>query len=176
MLTSCHDVFTAGLNQAGQLGIGDEESKTSFTWVRVLGGKNITSIYAGGHHTWCVIDSDNKHIADYNPPSPLRMSLINSPLNMTQAKMQGRGDNSDDQSILREKNRKNDMGLEHLSLHVIFSDQGKSHRFARVTLDDREMDTFNRTFAEYIKIIEDEEGGLAFYNIQKDDDLFQLVG
>jgi hypothetical protein len=175
-LTSGHDVFTAGLNQAGQLGIGDEDSKTSFTWVKLLAGKNITSIYAGGHHTWFVIDSDNKHIPDYTPPSPLRTSLLNSPLNLTQTKMPGRGDHSDEHSIIKDKNRKNDFGLEHLSLHVIFSDQGKSHRFARVTLDEREMTVFNRTFAEYIKIIEDEEGGLAFYNIQKDDDLFQLVG
>lgn len=158
------------------MGIGDEESKINFTWVKTLGGKNITSIYAGGHHTWCVIDSDNKQVPDYSPPSPLKTSLANSPLNMTQAKMHGKGDSSADQSMMKERGRKNDLGLEHLSLHVIFSDQGKSHRFARVTIDDREMSAFNRTFGEYIKVIEDEEGGLAFYNIQKDDDLFQLVG
>ena len=175
VLTSSNDIYTTGLGQNGQLGHGDDESKTSFTWVKKLGGKNITSIYAGGHHTWCVIDSDNKAIANYRPPSPLRTPIANSPLNMTQTKMHGRGETSMENSIMKEKRSRNDIGLEHMCLFVIFSDQGKSHRFARVTIEENKLSVFNRTFAEYIKSIEDEEGGLAYYNIQKDDDLFQLV-
>lgn len=174
VLTSNHDVYTTGFGQTGQLGHGDEESKTVFTWVKKLGGKKVSSIYAGGHHTWCVIDSDNKTISNYRPPSPLRTPVMSSPLNMTQTKLH-KGDTSMDNSLIKEKRGRNDIGLEHMSLFLIFSDQAKSHRFARVTLDERQLPLFNRTFSEYIKSIGDEEGGLAYYNIQKDDDLFQMV-
>lgn len=173
-MTSSHDVYTTGLGQNGQLGHGDDESKTVFTWVKKLGGKNINSIYAGGHHTWCVIDSDIKSVANYRPPSPLRTPVVNSPLNLTQVKVQ-RGDTSADSSMIREKKGRNDIGLEHMCLFIVFSSQAKSHRFARVAIDEKQLPMFNRTFTEYIKMLEDEEGGLAYYNVHKDDDIFQLV-
>ena len=165
MLTETHDVYTTGLGQHGQLGHGDEDSKRVFTWVKKLGGKRITAVYAGGHHTWCVIEGETKQVANWQPPSPLRNSTISSPMNASQAKTRDLRDQSPDTSVLKERRGKNDIGLENLTLHVIFSDQQKSHRFVRVTIDDKAMNAFNRHFGDYVKRLEDEEGGLAFYNI-----------
>lgn len=175
VLTANHDVFTTGLGQNGQLGHGDEDAKTIFTWVKKLGGKNITSIFAGGHHSWCLVDGDTKNISNYNPPSPLRNSPISSPINAGRSQL-GRGEGSNETSMIREKKSRNDIGMEHMILHLIFSDQQKSHRFARVTMEEKNKNAFDRAFSEYIKILEGQEGNLVFYNIQKDDDLFQIIG
>ena len=42
-----------------------------FTWIDRLAGKNITSIKAGGDHSWFLIDLESPEVLDYRPPSPL---------------------------------------------------------------------------------------------------------
>lgn len=56
-LTDRGDVYTCGYGGHGQLGHGDKESKTQFTLVQQLGNKNVTKIFAGGSHSWVVLDS-----------------------------------------------------------------------------------------------------------------------
>ena len=168
VLTDQFDVYTAGLGNNGQLGHGDEESKKVFTWVKKLGGKKVKDIYAGGAHSWCILDPDEPVIKDYSPPSPLRSSPLNSPLAVT-PKREG----SVDGSLMREPRAAKTFLLEGASLQLMIADQQKSHRFARVTIDLGKMDTFNRIFLDYIKKIQDEEGGLLLYNIQKDEEIFQ---
>lgn len=173
VLTKSHNVYTAGLGQNGQLGHGDEESKKEFSWLKTLGGKKVQKIFAGGHHTWCMLDPQERKLKNYCPPSPLKTSMPTSPSQGGHSRLNR--DHSQDGSVMRDKRSRNDLGLEHMGLHVIFSDQAKSHRFVRVTVEDKFMSSFNRLFAEYIKKVETDDGGMMFYNIQKDDDLFQII-
>ena len=55
-------------------GLGDEESKTNFTFVFSLAGLKLSGIYAGGNHSWVTIDDNEPYVDDFSPPSPLRVS------------------------------------------------------------------------------------------------------
>ena len=55
-LSSKHDVYTCGYNARGQLGLGEDKSVTMWTHVNSLSGKNVSKIYAGGDHSWAVVD------------------------------------------------------------------------------------------------------------------------
>lgn len=52
-------------------GLNDKESRTQFTHVANLGGKNVYNIYAGGNHSWVVIDDVMPVRDNYRPPSPV---------------------------------------------------------------------------------------------------------
>lgn len=53
-------------------GLGDVEGRTRFTWIESLAGIPITTVFAGGHHTWGLIDSQSAFKNErYIPPSPL---------------------------------------------------------------------------------------------------------
>jgi len=54
-LTSKHDVYSCGHNAKGQLGIGESKSSTIWTHVNSLSHKKVSTIYAGGEHSWAVI-------------------------------------------------------------------------------------------------------------------------
>lgn len=51
-------VFTAGLNNYGQLGLGDIKDRNCLTRVKDLDGKFITGADGGSHHTLCHNDTD----------------------------------------------------------------------------------------------------------------------
>jgi alpha-tubulin suppressor-like RCC1 family protein len=55
-LTNRNDIFSCGYNAKGQLGLGDEKSVTNWTPVGSLQGKKAVTIYAGGDHSWAVLD------------------------------------------------------------------------------------------------------------------------
>jgi hypothetical protein len=42
-----------------------------FTHIASLGPKNITKIFAGGNHSWVVLDENIPVRDHYRPPSPL---------------------------------------------------------------------------------------------------------
>ena len=42
-----------------------------FTWIDRLAGKNVTTIKAGGDHSWFLLDIESPLVNDYRPPSPL---------------------------------------------------------------------------------------------------------
>lgn len=71
VLTSNSDIFACGLNQLGQLGTGDEEIQKIFVRVSSLESKRINSIFAGGSHSWALVDYLQPRIEDYSPPSPV---------------------------------------------------------------------------------------------------------
>lgn len=73
-LSSKHDVYSCGYNAKGQLGIG-EKAMTSWTHVTTLSGKNVGRIYAGGDHSWAVVDEITPLIKDYEPPSPIKVAF-----------------------------------------------------------------------------------------------------
>lgn len=72
VLTEKGDIYAAGHGAYGQLGLGKDESMPIFTHISVLGPKNIKEIYAGGDHSWVVLDELNPDKSQYSSPSPLR--------------------------------------------------------------------------------------------------------
>lgn len=72
VLTEKGDIYAAGHGAYGQLGLGKDESMQAFTHINTLGPKNIKDIYAGGDHSWVVLDELNPDKSQYSSPSPLR--------------------------------------------------------------------------------------------------------
>ena len=71
-LTEQGDLYAAGYGQYGQLGLGqDTESKSKFQHVVQLGARKIYKIFAGGHHSWVVLDDIIPVREKYRAPSPL---------------------------------------------------------------------------------------------------------
>jgi len=54
--TQSGDIYACGSNKDGQLGTGDKESRATFTLLKSLDDKNIYRIFAGGNHTWILLD------------------------------------------------------------------------------------------------------------------------
>jgi hypothetical protein len=82
VLTEAGDLFSCGYGQYGQLGLKDGESKTMFHHVVSLGPRNIYKIFAGGNHSWIVLDDIIPVREKYRAPSPLpekAHSISNSP-------------------------------------------------------------------------------------------------
>ena len=71
-LTEKGDLYAAGHGAWGQLGLGKEDSMQGFTYISALGPKNIKDIYAGGDHSWVVLDGLNPEKSNYSSPSPLK--------------------------------------------------------------------------------------------------------
>jgi alpha-tubulin suppressor-like RCC1 family protein len=75
VLSSNHDVYSCGYNAKGQLGLGEDKTATLWTHITQLSGKNVGKIYAGGDHSWAVIDELTPFIKNYEMPSPIRVTL-----------------------------------------------------------------------------------------------------
>lgn len=58
-LTQSGKLFGSGHGEHGQLGLGDHENQKSFVSVTSIGNKNIGQIYAGGNHSWIVLDEQD---------------------------------------------------------------------------------------------------------------------
>ncbi len=52
-------------------GLNSNESKTQFTYVNTIGTKNISKIFAGGNHSWFILDENIPIREHFRPPSPL---------------------------------------------------------------------------------------------------------
>lgn len=63
--------YATGLSQFGQLGLRDLEMRKEFTYIDSLRGKNMTNIFAGGHHSWFLVDILRPELSSYEIPSPL---------------------------------------------------------------------------------------------------------
>ena len=57
--------------ESGQLGGGNLESKTQFTLVESIGDKNIDKLYAGGSHSWIILNDIDPVRENYRFPDPL---------------------------------------------------------------------------------------------------------
>ncbi len=72
VLTRKKDVYVCGYGESGQLGVGEDRSRTNFQHVTQLAGKNVSKIFAGGDCCWALLDSSEPELPDYEPPSPIR--------------------------------------------------------------------------------------------------------
>ncbi|KAL4431712.1 hypothetical protein ABPG74_017341 [Tetrahymena malaccensis] len=164
-LSDQNDIFACGHGARGQLGLGDEESRTVFTHVVSLGGKNTATISAGGDHSWAVLDQNFPIKQSYRPPSPLR-SLDTRPLNKSR-------DVSPDLSMMKENPSKilpdEQKIIFEKILQVVYVEVDLCHRFVRFTLIDPSK-PFKKRLDEYLEEIKQfENGGIVFTKWQNDD-------
>jgi hypothetical protein len=52
--------------------LGDDLTRTTFTHVTKLAGKNVSQIVAGGNHTWAIVDMNEPIIYGYQFPTPIK--------------------------------------------------------------------------------------------------------
>ena len=74
VLTSENNIYSTGCNKYGELGIGANISKYNYIWVKSLSKLNIKHISAGGHHSWCLLDTNEPLRKNDNGPEPLLKS------------------------------------------------------------------------------------------------------
>ncbi len=70
-LSQAGDLFVCGSNTDGQLGLGDTDTRTGFQHLRTLSDKNIYRVFAGGNHSWVLLDEIIPMRNNVRPPSPL---------------------------------------------------------------------------------------------------------
>ena len=70
-MTQKGDIYVCGNNTDGQLGLGDTETRSTFTWLRSLADKNVHRVFAGGNHSWVLIDEFMPIRLKVRAPSPL---------------------------------------------------------------------------------------------------------
>jgi hypothetical protein len=70
-LTDDGFVYAAGCGKFGELGLGENTNRYNYTWIRKLGSMNIKHIFAGGHHSWCIIDDKYPLKEKLIEPEPL---------------------------------------------------------------------------------------------------------
>lgn len=68
-------MYACGLNKDGQLGLGNNKSKTGFTHINCFAGINIQKFMAGGNHTWFQVDEFCPKKINYTFPLPLKSLL-----------------------------------------------------------------------------------------------------
>jgi alpha-tubulin suppressor-like RCC1 family protein len=170
VLTERGDVFSCGYGFFGQLGHGDDESKTIFTHVTALGPKNVERIYAGGNHSWALLDPADPIKREYYPPSPLPsdISIIENPIDFNS--LIQREDTYEFSSKL-EITTKIDYALQ-----VAYSDIQFCHRFVRYKLKDDQLDMGKAKTEEFVHEMYINEAGLQYHRIQEDDDIIEITG
>ena len=81
-------VYAAGCGKFGELGLGESRNRYNYTWIRRLGNMNVRHIFAGGHHSWCIIDDKIPLRDKFIVPEPLEKPNYK----MTKRKLTGLSD------------------------------------------------------------------------------------
>ena len=76
-LVNPHHVYATGHGELGQLGITGLKNKRQFELVEALKGKNVADIFAGGSHSWFLMDDEGPNVENYEEPSELYHSVSN---------------------------------------------------------------------------------------------------
>jgi hypothetical protein len=66
-------VYSTGLGKYGELGLKNFEMRKGFMLIESLLGKNVIQIFAGGYHSWFLMDIECPDV-EFEPPSPLLMT------------------------------------------------------------------------------------------------------
>lgn len=67
ILVEPNHVYSTGFGKYGQLGLRDFEHRYEFTYVESLRGKNVTEIFAGGCHSWFLLDASRPEVEAIEP-------------------------------------------------------------------------------------------------------------
>ena len=163
VLSSKGDVWACGYGFFGQLGLGNDESQTSFKHVKTLGNKNIKKIFAGGNHSWVVIDTSSPIREDYDVPSPLSEDQDSSGLSPSRFDAGLSFQNSVQSSPHSE-----------YSITIIYSNIKFCHRFINYTLKEASLEIGKARAEEYVHEMYVIENGIQCHRIQEDDSIIEL--
>ena len=170
VLTERGDIYSCGYGSFGQLGLGDDESRTVFTHVSALGPKNVQRIYAGGNHSWALLDPADPIKRNYEPPSPLPMDIGGSEGRVEIASIIQNEDNAYDFSSRLDVTQKIEYALQ-----VAYSDIQFCHRFVRYKLKEEQIDMGKAKTEEFVHEMYINETGLQYHRIQEDDDIVEIT-
>ena len=90
VLTDEGYVYAAGCGKFGELGLGESRNRYNYTWIKKLGNMNVRHIFAGGHHSWCIIDDKIPLRDKFIEPEPLEKPNYK----MNKRKLTGLSDNN----------------------------------------------------------------------------------
>ncbi|KRX02730.1 Regulator of chromosome condensation 1/beta-lactamase-inhibitor protein II [Pseudocohnilembus persalinus] len=176
LITDIGDVYTCGYGANGQLGHNSEESKTVFTHIMSLGGYKIKGIFAGGDHSWVVIDDGQPYIEDYQPPSPLKLNETKFPDYSNDNTLNKSADNLSKSPQNTKKTQKNlqqqQQILSEKMLQLVYSDVEDCHRFVRFQLKDgKTLDDVQNQCNKYLKEQHNIEQGIKYIRLKNDVEL-----
>ena len=171
VLTERGDIYSCGYGFFGQLGHGDDESRTYFSHVSALGPKNVERIYAGGNHSWALLDPADPIKRDYEPPSPLPADLGNSENLLDMPSVIQKEEDTYEFSSKLEISQKIEYALQ-----VAYSDIQFCHRFVRYKLKEEHLDMGKAKTEEFVHEMYINEAGLQYHRIQEDDDIIEVTG
>ena len=103
VLTDGGFVYSAGCGKFGELGLGENKNKYNYTWIKKLGNMNVKHIFAGGHHSWCILDDRNPLKVKFVEPEPLEKPNFR----MSKRKLSGLSDNNNNLSFDEANKRRN---------------------------------------------------------------------
>ncbi|OMJ65951.1 hypothetical protein SteCoe_37385 [Stentor coeruleus] len=161
LLTSRGDVWACGYGFYGQLGLGDDESRTSFVHVSSLEDKNIQSIHAGDNHSWVIINLQDPIKENYTPPSPLPDDLSMSSI-------------SNISKIEPSIANPSFMPESEFEITIVYSDILYCHRFVSYTLKEASLEIGKARAEEYVHEMYVMENGLQCHRIQEDDQILEI--
>lgn len=122
VLAKTGDIYVCGHGDYGQLGLGETVSKTRFTLLEAVKNKNVYTIFAGGNHSWMVLDETEPVRSTWRPPKPL----------MEDAKAKEEDTSSSFQPINFFET--NAVAQSKYAIQIIYTDTSLSHRFIRCQL------------------------------------------
>lgn len=155
---------------------------------------NIKQIFSGGHHSWIVIDEENPEKKDFENPSPLsspnftprvgrsvensprpnkqNVSIIGNTISKQPIKMPIPSLNNNfnvkfNLDLLSEKIEKLSMKN---SLHVVYTDLNRCHRFVRFFVKKKKLvsqNELNSMIADYFK----DDKSVILHRLQADDEI-----
>jgi len=197
ILTSQNYLYVSGCGKYGELGLEDDENRRNFTLLRSTMNLNITKIFAGGHHSWIIVDAKIPEKAELNSPSPIG-SGGNTPPSGSQSPRNLNNVNSVNNANLINNNNENknfgnnnknkldqklrfDMDLlagkfvnrERFILQVAYTDLRICHRFIRFAVPNgsRFKDISYRDLINLMQNYFKSDRGIVTFRLQDDSDV-----
>lgn len=156
LLTSQNYLYISGCGKYGELGLEDDENRRNFTLLRSTMSFNISKIFAGGHHSWIIVDAKSPEKAELQSPSPIGSggntppSGGQSPKTLHNINSNFANNNNENKNIMNSNTKINkldqklrfDLDLlagkfvnrERFILQVAYSDLKICHRFIRFSI------------------------------------------
>ena len=163
-LTSEGNLYTCGNSSCGELGLGNEESHTRFTLISSVSKMSISKIFAGGYHSWIVLDY-NQPYREWTPPSPINYSEQGTPF---KEKSKDREELSlQDRALIGLNNEANKGNLQ-----VFYCEVECLHRFIRLCVPERNLQFACIKFKDMVQEMGTQDDVLYQY-IQEDENIFE---
>lgn len=191
VLTTQGFMYVSGCGKYSELGLNDEENRKHFSIVKSVENVNITQIFAGGHHSWLIVDNENPEKIDYDSPSPLisgnitpNKSEISSPRHKDNSALDiTKMNNTAPKKLLNTNVRFNldmigdKLNNEKYLLQVAYSDLKMSHRFIRFLITNNNYKFKDLSYKELNLMISDyfkNDNAVVLFRLQDDNEIVNM--